>query len=109
VHEEELDISGVVDQESLVARWHHVASFLVGAKSDLQSPISPCAQYGQSRGHDGFEASTSISAFERHHYISRYVSTYRRHNHLTLESSSDSVVDTLRLSPACVHTFVPSR
>ena len=50
VQEEELDISGVVDQESLVARWHHVAGFLVGAKSDLQSPISPCAQYGQSRG-----------------------------------------------------------
>ena len=50
MHEEELDISGVVDQESLVARWHHVAGFLVGAKSDLQSPISPCAQYGQSRG-----------------------------------------------------------
>jgi hypothetical protein len=59
--------------------------------------------------HDGFEAPTSISAFESYHYISRYVSTYRRHNHLTLESSSDSVVDTLRLSPACVHTFVPSR
>jgi hypothetical protein len=50
VHEEELDISGVVNQESLVARWHHVAGFLVGAKSDLQSSISPCAQYRQSRG-----------------------------------------------------------
>jgi hypothetical protein len=50
VHEEKLDISGVVNQESLVARWHHVAGFLVGAKSDLHSSISPCAQYRQSRG-----------------------------------------------------------
>jgi hypothetical protein len=50
VHEEELDISGVVNQESFVAGWHHVASFLVGAKSDLQSSISPGAQCPQSRG-----------------------------------------------------------
>ena len=49
MHEEELDISGVVDQESLVAGWHHVAGLLVGAKSDLQSSISPSAQNRQSK------------------------------------------------------------
>ena len=32
--------------------------------------------------------------------------TYRWHNHLTLESSSDTVVNTLGLSPASVDTFV---
>jgi len=29
VHQEEVDISGVVDEESLVAGGHHVASLLV--------------------------------------------------------------------------------
>ena len=33
-------------------------------------------------------------------------STYRWHNHLTLESSSDTIVNTLGLSPACVDAFV---
>lgn len=32
--------------------------------------------------------------------------TYRRHNHLSLETSSDTVINTLRLSPARVDTFV---
>ncbi|KAB8296032.1 hypothetical protein EYC80_008841 [Monilinia laxa] len=32
--------------------------------------------------------------------------TYRWHNHLSLEASSDTVINTLRLSPACVDTFV---
>jgi hypothetical protein len=37
VHKEELDISGIIDEESLVAGGHHVAGFLVGAKSDLNN------------------------------------------------------------------------
>jgi hypothetical protein len=36
-------------------------------------------------------------------------STYRWHNHLTLESSSDTIVDTLWLSPACIDTHVGVR
>jgi hypothetical protein len=32
--------------------------------------------------------------------------TYRWHNHLSLEPSSDTVINTLGLSPACVDTFV---
>ena len=36
VHEEEVDISGVVDEEGLVARGHHVSCLSVGAISDLQ-------------------------------------------------------------------------
>lgn len=35
VHEEELDIVDVVDEESLVARGHHVLGLLVGAIADL--------------------------------------------------------------------------
>merc|ERR1712113_98173 len=49
VHEEEFDISCVVDKECLVARWHHVSGLLVRAETD------------------------------------------RRHNHLSLEPSSNSV------------------
>lgn len=35
VHEEEVQVTNVVDQESLVAGGHHVASLLVGAIADL--------------------------------------------------------------------------
>lgn len=34
VHEEELDVLGVVDEESLVAGGHHVAGLLVGTETD---------------------------------------------------------------------------
>lgn len=64
VHEEKLDVGCVVDEESLVSGWHHVAGLLVGTE------------------------------------------TNRWHNHLSLETSSDTVINTLRLSPACVDTFV---
>jgi hypothetical protein len=35
VHEKELQISQVIDDESLVAGGHHVAGLLVGAIADL--------------------------------------------------------------------------
>ncbi len=35
VHEEKVNIGDVVDNESLVAGWHHVAGLPVGAVSDL--------------------------------------------------------------------------
>jgi len=35
VHEQELDVLGVVDKEGLVARGHHVASLLVGTVANL--------------------------------------------------------------------------
>ena len=35
VHEEEVDLGDVVDEEGLVAGRHHVAGLLVGAVSDL--------------------------------------------------------------------------
>lgn len=38
MHQEELDILGVVDKESLVAGGHHVAGLLVGAVTDLRYP-----------------------------------------------------------------------
>lgn len=35
VHQQQLDVLDVVDDESLVAGGHHVAGLLVGAESDL--------------------------------------------------------------------------
>jgi len=58
VHEEEVDVSDVVDEESLVARGHHMAGLLVGAITD------------------------------------------RWHGSLSLESSSEGIINTLWLSPA---------
>ena len=39
VHEEELDVLNVADEESLVAGGHHVAGLLVGAIADLNVAI----------------------------------------------------------------------
>ena len=41
VHEEKLNIADVVDEESLVAGWHHVASLLVGTETDLDGACQP--------------------------------------------------------------------
>jgi hypothetical protein len=41
VHEQQLNILDVADQESLVAGRHHVASLLVGAIANLSQVISP--------------------------------------------------------------------
>jgi hypothetical protein len=38
VHQEELNVLGVVDEESLVAGGHHVTGLLVGAVADLSFP-----------------------------------------------------------------------
>jgi len=65
VHEEKVQVAGVVDEESLVAGRHHVAGLAVVTISDLW------------------------------------------HGSLALEASSDSVVDTLGLSPAGVHAHEP--
>lgn len=35
VHEEQVNVPGVVNQESLVPRWHHVASLLIGSETNL--------------------------------------------------------------------------
>lgn len=39
VHEEEFNVSRVVDQESLVAGWHHVSCLLVRAVADLRDSL----------------------------------------------------------------------
>ena len=99
VHEEEFEITGVVDQESLVAGWHHVACLSVRAVTDLEAkkPVSlPFTSFPQ-----GPHISHLLLPFDSHLLSSAYL----WHSSLTLESSPDSVVDTLRLSPARVNAF----
>ena len=40
MHEQELNVLGVADEESLVAGGHHEAGLLVGAEADLYERIS---------------------------------------------------------------------
>lgn len=40
VHEEKLNVTGVLDEESLVARGHHVLGLLVATVTDLSNHIS---------------------------------------------------------------------
>ena len=39
MHEEEIDVSDVVDKESFMARGHHMAGLLVGAETDLRDNL----------------------------------------------------------------------
>jgi hypothetical protein len=43
VHKEELNIADVVDEESLVAGWHHMASLLVGTETNLCNIVRSCS------------------------------------------------------------------
>jgi hypothetical protein len=103
VHEEEVDISGVVDEESLVAGGHHVASLPVRSKANLNILSALILDYAQNS-----TVTSKVTSYSPSEATQNWVAntTYRWHNHLTLESSSDTVVDTLGLSPAGVDTFV---
>ena len=37
VHEEQVEVASVVDEEGLVARWHHVTGLLVVSEADLRT------------------------------------------------------------------------
>ena len=81
MHQEELDVLRVVDEEGLVAGGHHVAGLLVGSITDLGPVLS-----GQSSGFTG-EKSASESWWETVHADN------------TLEAATDTVVNTLGLAP----------
>jgi hypothetical protein len=77
VHEEELNVLGVVDEESLMTRGCQVAGLLVATITDL---ITPIRKYPNQSLHESLQ-------------------TYRGHGNGALESSADTVVDTLGLAP----------
>lgn len=105
VHQEKVDITDVVDEESLVAGGHHVAGLLVGSKTNLIVSSALVLDIVSPEVHGRFVISPSEHEFEPVMTSCLFL-TYRWHNHLALEPSSDTIVNTLRLSPAGVETFV---
>lgn len=81
VHEQKLNVPGVVDEEGLVARGHHVLGLLVGTVSDLSIT-----------SHISIRVRLSVNIFS-------VGESYRGHRKVALEASTDAVVDTLGLAP----------
>lgn len=108
VHEEEVDITGVVDKEGLVAGGHHVAGLLVGTIANLyvslESVLVLAVGSGRAIGAKKFIFEDRSFRTPRIELV--LTQTYRWHGNLALEPSSDTVVNTLGLSPAWVDTFV---
>lgn len=95
VHEEEVDIAGVVDDESLVAAGHQVAGLLVGSVTDLRNPSAKVPKHTTAPRWDNSRNCES-PCFRGAHRSGR---SYLGHSSLALEPPSDAVVDTLRLPP----------
>lgn len=113
VHEEKVKLAGVVDEECLVSRGHHVPRLPVVAVSDLQNidcqHLSAFVPVPRSRrlhsltafiGNPGPQLCALLPSPMRWD-----VSTHLRHRRLPLEPSPHSVVDALRLPPARVDAF----
>ena len=86
MHEQKLNVLGVVDEEGLVAGGHHVAGLLVGTVTDLMYTLA-----------------VSIAV----RMIGRV--SYGGHGNLALETTADSIVNTLGLAPRGVNTHEPVR
>ena len=103
VHEEKVQVAGVVDEESLVAGRHHVAGLDVATVADLYAErslafCSPCPAFSVlvvaiARPYLRPSSNVLFSPF------SACFLTHLWHSGLALESSADTVVDTLWLSP----------
>lgn len=111
VHEEELEVADVVDQESLVAGRHHVAGLAVVAIADLnsimsaiRSPSSPSHPLHRRPLHQNLQHPRQ--AF--HLFLSaasHTEPTHLWHSNVALKPPPDTVVDTLGLPPAGVDAF----
>lgn len=84
VHQEELDVLGVVDDEGLVAGGHHVTGLLVATVTDLSPPLVALAIAGSNGSYGG-------------------------HGGLALEAAADGIVNTLGLAPRGANTLEPVR
>lgn len=109
MHEEEVDIGGVVDEEGFMAGGHHMASFLVRTIADLdcESKVSP---YSPRSSEPPMVCRLHLQVFLERSVCFLLPSlsgaqrdrTYRWHSSLSLEPSSDTIVDALWLPPARV-------
>ena len=86
MHEQKLDVLGVVDQESLVAGGHQMTGLLVAAVTNLKS-VSTDSYQQRDRCQDRYQDQN------------RVIRTYLGHGQVALEAAADTVVDTLGLAP----------
>lgn len=105
VHEEEVQVADVVDEESLVAGRHHVASLAVVTVTNLYSQHPSALIPGFHLPAVLLYPPDALVPPSCSHLLSTLPasSTHLWHGSLTLETSADSVVDTLWLPPAWVH------
>jgi hypothetical protein len=90
VHEKELNVLGVLDEECLVAGGHHVAGLLVATVTDLYPETIIYQHLSRRAVVDG--------VWCRRKYVG-VPNPYLGHSSLSTEASADTVVDTLRLAP----------
>lgn len=101
MHEEEVQVAGVVDEESLVAGRHHVAGLLVAAVSDLYSS-TPSAILLQCPSKPSHPYLQDFHPTQVHLFPIFSNPTHLWHGGLTAESTAHGIVDTLWLPPAGV-------
>lgn len=110
MHEEKFEITGVVDEESLVAGGHHVAGLPVATVADLETTSN---QYTRTLVVWSFSifyfrdpsVLSTRNFFQGLPPVSAKVPTHLGHSGLAGESSPDSIVDTLGLPPVWCHTL----
>lgn len=90
VHQQQLKVLDVVDEESLVAGGGQETGLLVGAVADLNKFTSH-----------------QHTLFLGQFFLSRQSTTYLGHTDGTAEASADTAIDTLGLSPAGTDTIEP--
>ena len=115
VHQEELDVVDVADEERLVAGGHHVAGLLVGAIADLGVEIG-CVSRRFSRfatrapvARPNPPLSSAPVSLTRIFAPTETpkTATYRGHSKVALEPSPNTVVNTLGLAPCRVQALEP--
>ena len=99
VHQEQVNIAGVLDEERLVTGRHHVAGLLVGAVSNLKIHPIPRQRLFHHHCHDHQQINCP-------HRQKQAGLSYRGHGSLSLKTSPHTVVDTLGLPPCCIDTLV---
>jgi hypothetical protein len=108
VHEEEVEVTGVVDEERLVAGGHHVAGLLVATVADLQRD-SRSANLSQTIHPAMLFLPREFPLLS--HLVATLlrcpcgVQTHLGHGSLASEASPDGIVDTLGLPPALTNAL----
>lgn len=99
VHQEELNVVDVADDEGPVARGHHELGLLVGTVADLREALAPLPNRANLPSQARLSGKSRQAGARRDSIRGL---TYRGHGQVALEPPSDARVDTLGLPPAGV-------